>query len=178
MTATCTATLRWHTDQVWACSWSRDSRTLATGSKDTTNKLCCHRRLLFHAEGHSSGVASCARSPDGRSLASGSHDGKAARRWCGTFSAESTLVAASALVCMYVTPYLGRRILGRSLLFGALKVTSDDNRQDSAGVGHLAAHVTSLVTCACQFRFMTLRHAARTPLRRGCATCLLAALVV
>lgn len=69
-------TLAGHTGDVTSVAFSSDSRTLASGSVDTTVRLWdvvtdTHKATFT---GHTEGVMSVAFSPDGRTLASGSDD--------------------------------------------------------------------------------------------------------
>ena len=70
------ATLTGHSNSVRSVAFSRDSRTLASGSWDNTIKLwdVQTQREIVTITGHSNGVLSVAFSPDGRTLASGSWD--------------------------------------------------------------------------------------------------------
>ena len=66
-----------HTSPVTSITFSPDGRTLSSGSRDMTIRLCAgvtgaHQHTLT---GHTSWVYSVAFSPDGRTLASGSGDG-------------------------------------------------------------------------------------------------------
>jgi serine/threonine protein kinase len=70
------ATLTGHSNSVRSVAFSRDSRTLASGSWDNIIKLwdVQTQRQIATLTGHSSFVQSLAFSPDGRTLASGSCD--------------------------------------------------------------------------------------------------------
>ncbi|EAW36886.1 Serine/Threonine protein kinase with WD40 repeats [Lyngbya sp. PCC 8106] len=70
------ATLTGHSNSVRSVAFSRDSRTLASGSWDNTIKLwdVQTQREIATLTGHSNGVLSVAFSRDSRTLASGSWD--------------------------------------------------------------------------------------------------------
>ena len=78
-------TLRGHKKSVYSVAFSRDGKTLASGSDDNTVKLwdAATGQELRTLGGHSSFVLSVAFSPDGKTLASGSDDN------CGTRSAAT-----------------------------------------------------------------------------------------
>ena len=69
-------TLRGHKKSVYSVAFSRDGKTLASGSDDNTVKLwdAATGQELRTLGGHSSFVLSVAFSPDGKTLASGSDD--------------------------------------------------------------------------------------------------------
>lgn len=68
--------LEGHTAPVYACGWSRDGKTLATGSADATVRLWEMPSGLPLAtyKGHTALVHAVAWMPDGKSLASASYD--------------------------------------------------------------------------------------------------------
>ena len=69
-------TLKGHTDSVYAVAYSRDGKTLASGSKDKSIKLwdaaTGAERLAL--KGHGERLRALAFSPDDKTLASGSDD--------------------------------------------------------------------------------------------------------
>ena len=76
-TATSTATLEGHQDEIESLAFSPDGSTLASGSRDHTIKLwdVVTGDNVATPEGHDSWVFSVVFSPDGRTLASGGADG-------------------------------------------------------------------------------------------------------
>src|SRR5947209_5077881 len=76
------ATLKGHTEVVFAVAFSPDGKTLASASQDNTIKLWGVKTGEEHAilKGHTSVVSSVAYSPDGKTLASASRD-KTIKLW-------------------------------------------------------------------------------------------------
>src|SRR5262249_17443932 len=75
-------TLRGHTSEVWAVTFTPDGRRIATSGLDRTIKLWEMEtgQEVFTLRGHTNGVLSVAFSADGRRLVTGSTD-NTARIW-------------------------------------------------------------------------------------------------
>src|SRR5579883_477238 len=78
-----------HEDAVTCVAFSRDGKTLATGSADKTIKLwdIATAKVTFTLKGHTNWVYAAAFSPDGKTLATGGYD-KTVRLWDTTTGKE------------------------------------------------------------------------------------------
>jgi len=81
-----------HTSVVYAASWSREGKSLATASADKTVRLWDVRsgQATATLEGHKAAVLAVAYAPDGRSLASAGSD-NTVRVWNAAGECEQTL---------------------------------------------------------------------------------------
>jgi RNA polymerase sigma factor (sigma-70 family) len=106
--------LRGHTDTVRSVAFSRDGKSLASGSADDTIKLwdVASGKNIRTCEGHSGIVFAVAFSPDGKTLASASRD-KAIRLWEATTGKETACIP-----CRYAVLAVAFSPDGRTLAFG------------------------------------------------------------